>query len=471
MSTQSAPLWTLGASDLAASIREKRTTSEEVVQAHLDRIADVNGELNAVTVLLEEEALDAARKADRALASGRAVGPLHGVPITVKENIDLVGSATTHGLRGLETACPEHDGPFTGQLRSAGAIPIGRTNLPDLGLRWHTDNELRGPTRNPWDASRTPGGSSGGEGAALATGMSPLGLGNDYGGSVRWPSQCCGTVALKPTTGRIPRHLALVPQEAGITAQLYSVDGPMARHVRDLRLVLAHVIAADPRDPWWTNAPLEGPPVADPTRVAVVPDPDGLGVHPDVREGVNRAADALSSAGYAVEEATPPSTETGLRIWCESVVPEIRATLLGAMTMLGGRDALAFLELLLECVPDGGLPQYMRALADRNTLAREWAVFHDRYPVVLGPVCTDPAFEVGHDLKGRETVDSLLRSMRLVTTVNLLGLPAVAVPTGVSGTLPQGVQLIGDRFREDLCLDAAEAIEAALGTLTPIDPR
>ena len=205
-------------------------------------------------------------------------------------------------------------------------------------------------------------------------------------------------------------------------------------------------------------------------RVAVVRDPDGLGVHPDVAEGIDHAAGALSNAGYAVEETSPPSTETGMRLWCESVVPEIRLGLLEAMKTLGGRDALQFLEAFLEHVPDAGLGGYMTALAERNAHARDWTTFHARYPLVLGPVCADPAFEVGRDLEGG-ALEDLLQKMRLVVTVNLLGLPAVALPTGVIGGLPQGVQLIGDRFREDLCLDAAEAIEAALGPLTPIDPR
>jgi amidase len=244
----------------------------------------------------------------------------------------------------------------------------------------------------------------------------------------------------------------------------------MARHVRDLRLALAHMSGPDPRDPWWAPAPLAGAPLEPPLRVAMVTDPDGLGVHPDVAEGIGRAADALSNAGYAVEEAAPPSTETGARIWAESVMPEIRLGLLEVMKTLGGRDALRFLEAFLDLAPDTGIGSYMGALADRNAHAREWARFHSAYAIVLGPVCTDPAFEVGRDLEGRGAVEALLRVMRLVVTVNLLGLPSVAVPTGVIGGLPQGVQLIGARFREDLCLDAAEAIENALGSVTPIDP-
>jgi amidase len=470
MQSDAAPLWSRSASDLAEAIRERRTSSLEVVQAHLDRIDALNPSLGAVTVVLRDEALAAAREADRAIEAGADVGALHGVPITVKENIDLAGSATSQGLTALAEARPTEDAPFLAQLRAAGTIPIGRTNMPDLGLRWHTDNELRGATRNPWDASRTPGGSSGGEAAAIATGMTPLGLGNDYGGSVRWPSQCCGTVALRPTTGRIPRHLSLAPQEGPITLQLYAVDGPMARHVRDLRLALAHMSGPDPRDPWWTPAPLAGAPVESPVRVAVVRNPDGLGVHPDVAESVDRAAGALSNAGYAVEEAEPPSTETGARLWAQSIAPEVRLATLEVMKTMGGRDGLAFLESFLGLVPDGGLGGYQRALAERNAHAREWARFHAVHPVVLGPVCTDPAFAVGRDLEGTGAVEDLLRAMRLVVTVNLLGLPSVAVPTGVAGGLPQGVQLIGDRFREDLCLDAAEAIEDALGPITPIDP-
>jgi amidase len=467
----STPLWRLGALELAQTIRARRATAEEVVHAHLERISATNGAVNAVTVVLRDEALAAAREADRALASGAAVGPLHGVPITVKENIDLPGSATTNGLRALESAKPAVDAPFVAQLRRAGAIFLGRTNLPDLGLRWHTDNELRGATRNPWDATRTPGGSSGGEAAALAVGMTPLGLGNDYGGSLRWPSQCCGTAALKPTTGRIPRHSSLVPQESAITAQLYAVDGPMARQVRDLRLAYDNMSAGDARDPWWTPAPLAGPRADGPPRVAVVRDPDGLGVHADVAAGVARAADALANAGWVVEEATPPSAERGMRLWRESICAEIRLGLLPVMKSIGGRDALRFLEDFLAQTPDGGLDGYMRALADRNALAREWAQFQGRYPVVLGPVRTEPPFVVGRDLAGRDSIDALVRSMRLVVTVNLLGLPAVALPVGVAHGLPQGVQLVGARFREDHCLAAGEAIESQLGPLTPIDPR
>ena len=172
-------------------------------------------------------------------------------------------------------------------MKEAGAIPMARTNMPDVGLRYHTDNALRGATKNPWDAGRTAGGSSG-EAAALATGMTPLGMGNDYGGSLRWPTQCCGIASLRTTLGRVPRASALPPEDGAITAQIFSVNGPMARHVRDLRLALSCMSGPSARDPWWTPAPLVGPDVPRPLRVAVTVDPAGEGVDPDVAADVRK---------------------------------------------------------------------------------------------------------------------------------------------------------------------------------------
>jgi amidase len=234
-------LWSRGAAELAALIKKGELTSREVVQAHLDRIDAVNDAVHAVTVTLAETAMAEAERADARLAADDDVPPLHGVPFTVKENVDLTGSATTQGLVAFEQAVPGLDNPYIGQLRAAGAIPIARTNMPDVGLRWHTDNELRGATTNPWDRSRSPGGSSGGEGAALATGMTPLGMGNDYGGSLRVPAQFCGITSLRPTLGRVPHATAFMPEDAPITIQLMAVQGPMARRVADLRLALENM--------------------------------------------------------------------------------------------------------------------------------------------------------------------------------------------------------------------------------------
>ncbi len=464
-------LWRLGASDLARLIRDREVTSREVVTAHLKRIAAVNPAINAVTVTLTDSALEAAEAADRALAAGGEVGPLHGVPMSVKENIDLMGSATTQGIVAMEQAMPSLDSPQVAQLKAAGAIPFARTNLPDFGLRWHSDNALRGATKNPWDATRTPGGSSGGEAAALATGMTPLGLGNDYGGSLRWPSQCCGTAALKPTFGRVAQASSLAPEEAPITIQLFAVQGPMARHVRDLRLAYENMCAGDARDPWWAPVPLYGPAVEK--RVAVTTDPGGEGVDPDIAAGVRRAVDALRDAGWTVEDVDPPLVNEARDMWGGLIRYEVEAGFLPILQQIGGEDAKRFLEIGMAGMPRLDSAGYFRGLAERERIAREWAQFSERYPITLGPVNTMQAFPVGFDLEGPDEIQQLLRGFRLVVTANLLGLPAVVVPVGMGAAsgMPQGVQLLGARYREDICLDAAEAIEERLGVVTPIDPR
>ncbi len=463
-------IWKSSATEIAAAVRARRMSCREVVEAHLDRIETVNKSVNAVTVVLADDALARADAQDDALARGDAIGPLHGVPMTVKENIDLRGSATTNGARALADAVPEVDAPHVAQLLHAGAIPIGRTNLPDFGLRWHTDNDLRGATRNPWDASRTPGGSSGGDAVALATGMTPLGMGNDYGGSLRVPAQFCGICSLRPTLGRVPDHDSLAATDGTVTSQLFAVQGPMARRVADLRLALASMSERDANDPWWTPAPLASEPPALPIRVAVVREPGGEGVESGVADGIERAAHALADAGYEVVDIDPPALVEAAALWQRLVFAEIRTVMLPALRPLLSADALTFLELALASTPEIDLPMYMTALAERRGIARRWTLFQHRYPLVLGPICTRAAFECSLDVSGANGNAQVIDMMRFVTPLNLLGLPVVAVPVGVADGLPQAVQIIGDRYQEDLCLTAGEAIEARLGTLTPIDP-
>lgn len=464
-------LWRLGIVELAKAIREKQVSSREVIQAHFDRINTVNSGLNAVTVVLDEEALRAAEAADQAVAKGATLGPLHGVPMTVKENIDLSGSPTTQGVAALKDALPPLEAPHVTQLKQAGAIPIGRTNMPDFGPRWYTDNALRGATKNPWDATRTPGGSSGGDAVALATGMTPLGLGNDYGGSLRYPSQCCGTTAIRPTFGRVAWASSLAPAEFPITLQLFAVQGPMARHVQDLRVTLAVMSGPDARDPWWTPAPLVGPAVEKPIKVAVSTNPGNSGIDSNVAAGVRKAAHLLSAAGYVVEEVDPPAIAEATEIYAQLVAADIRAAFLPTMREMACPDALTYLDHFLGLRPESTLSSYILALAERNRIARAWAQFTLQYPLILGPVATIQPFPIGYDIAGKAQVQELLHTMRLVVSVNLLGLPSVAVPVGVAEGLPQGVQIIGSRYREDLCLDAAEAIEHQAGVLTPIDPK
>src|SRR5579871_6514247 len=307
-------LWRLGAVDLAAAIRSRQASCVEVVEAHLRRIEQVDRAVNAVPVVLATDALRAAREADRRLARGGAVPPLLGVPFTVKSNLDLAGTPTTSGIAALSSAYPACDAPAVERMKAAGAIPIGRTNMPDLAISWHTDSELYGATVNPWDPARTPGGSSGGEGVAVATGMSPLGLGNDTLGSLRWPAQCSGVAALKPTLGRVPDASSIEPHlEPPIGVQLAGVNGPLARRVIDLRAALDVIAGPSWRDPWSVPAPHRGPVASAPVRVAVALDPAGEGTAEPVKRAVARAAVALAASGYEVEEIEPPGIAAAAR--------------------------------------------------------------------------------------------------------------------------------------------------------------
>jgi len=302
-------LWGQAACELARLVREREVSAREVVLAHLDRIMRVNPTVNAVTATLDGPALLAADAADAALARGEEPVPLSGVPMTVKENIAVAGSATTLGIAALRDAVALRDASHIGELRAAGAIPVGRTNMPEFGMRWHTASALRGATRNPWSALHTPGGSSGGDAAAVASGMVPLGMGNDGAGSLRWPAACCGVMALKPSLGRIPQGGGHEPpQPAPFAFQLLAVQGPIARHARDLRLAFAHMCGESGGDPWYAPVPLAGTPVPWPVRVAVITDP-GAAPEPALARAVRRAAQLLADAGYVVEEAQAPALE------------------------------------------------------------------------------------------------------------------------------------------------------------------
>jgi amidase len=466
-------LWQQSATELARTIASGAASSREVVEAHLARIEAVNPHLNAVVRVLADEARAGAAEADRHQAAGGPLGPLHGVPFTVKENIDLAGTPTTQAVPFLAEAIASTDAVIVERMRAAGAIPIGRTNLPDFGLRIHTDSSLHGLTRNPWHQGHTVAGSSGGEASALASGMSPIGLGNDIGGSLRNPAHCCGIASIKPTTGRVPSTTVIDPQDLGISFQLMATDGPMARTVADVALGLSIISGVHPRDPMTVPVSLDhGPTTA--LRVAVMPEPPGGTTAPAVAQAVRAAAAALEAAGHQITEATPPSYEAVVDTWQTFLLNDmepLRPLLLAVM----GTDAVAFLEATSESRPAASLEQHVTALITRRALLRSWAEFYERYDVVLGPVWTEQAFPHGTDLAGNgrtgaEAAAYVLNLARPVLPANLFGLPAAVVPTGTFGGLPIGVQLTAWQFCDRTALAAAAAIEAALGIITPIDP-
>jgi amidase len=460
--------WRKSASELARLIADKEVSSREVVDAHFARIDVVNPVVNAVVELLTDEARDAADRADAAQARGDELGRLHGVPYTVKCNIDFAGSATSECVVAFKDLIATTDAPMVKRMRAAGAIAIGRTNMPDFGLRINTESELYGATHNPWDLSRTAGGSSGGEAAAIASGMSPIGLGNDIGGSVRNPAYCCGIASIKPSFGRVAAGNETSQVLPHLNSQLMLAQGPLARTVADVRLALECVMGSDPRDPHAVDAPLGGPP--RPRRAALVPEPVGGHTDPDIAEGVRSAGRALEAAGYDVEEISPPEMLDAYVSWSELMTSSLSIARPFIEPWMGA-DGRTFLDFTTFEFPEATPESIALMHQTRYRVARGFQKFFEQFPVIVGPTWTQKPFALGWDIGSRENAAQVMEMFRFVLPANLMGLPAACVPTGVAGGLPTGVQVIGPRFREDLCLDAAAVIEASVGVLTPIDPR
>ena len=464
-------LWRQSARELAAGIERKDFSCAEVIDAHLRRIETVNPRLNAIVKTFAEEARRDAAEADRKVAVGQALGPLHGVPFTIKENIDVGGFPTTWGVAAFASAIAPIDAPVVERMRAAGAIAIGRTNLPDMGLRMHTDSSLHGLTRNPWNPGRTASGSSGGDAVALATGMSALGLGNDIGGSLRNPANACGVASIRPSQGRVP-HAGFIPMEDSLlAAQMMHTNGPMARRVADVRVALSVLAGAHPRDPWSIDAPLHRPHDAAAMRVAMVSEPPGGATDPTIAKVVRDAGAALRDAGYVVVEVAPPRYEEIAASFSQFLIGDLRSVL-DQLEPIMGKDGAFFLRVASAALPPLDAAAMSKVFTVRYGLARAWSLFMAEYPLVLSPVWTQLPFEVGFDVASPENVAATAQMNRPVLPANLFGLPSACVPAGRDAAtgLPIGVLLTGRRMCDGECLDAAEAIESRLGLKTPIDP-
>ncbi|KJL41495.1 amidase [Microbacterium trichothecenolyticum] len=457
------------ATAMAAAVREGELTAQEVVEEHLARIGRIDPGVNALTVVFADRARSAAAEIDAAVKAGRDPGPLAGVPISVKENIDLTWSATTNGWRGLADAVPARDAAVVRRLRDAGAVPVARGNMPDFGMRWDTDNDVFGRTLNPWNRARSAGGSSGGDAVAVATGMSGIGLGNDFGGSLRLPAYAAGVVGLRPSLGRVPRA-AVREQPVALTLQQFSVNGPMARRVDDVALALGVMQGWDADDPVSIAAPAVRPD-AVPRRVGVVRDPAGLEVDPDVAAGLDRAAASLARAGWEIVDAAGPLLEEAAVLWrrlsCTDMLISLDPAALGLPL---GRSATQFLrDSTAAARPYESAREYAQAWARRAVIAAEWRRLQVEVPVILGPVSMSRMREPDYDLGGQEAADRAWRDLWLTVVVNFLGLPALALPTGLGADgMPTGVQLIGPMFGEDVLFEAGRAVEAGVPALPPV---
>jgi amidase len=461
-------LWRLSAVDIAALIKSKKVSAAEAAKAALARLDAVNPKLNAVIDHRPDDVVKQAAAVDAAIARGEDAGSLAGVPVTVKVNIDQEGFATTNGLKLQANAIAKSSSPVIDNLRKAGAVILGRTNCPAFSYRWFTTNLIHGDTKNPRDASLTPGGSSGGAGSAVAAGIGHIAHGTDIAGSIRYPAYACGVHGLRPTMGRVAAFNAALPERT-IGPQISAVSGPLARTIADVRIALAAMSGKDVRDPWWVPAPLEGPPM--PKRAALCLNPDGLDPVPEVKVALVDAGKRLARAGWTVEEIskTPPLREAAdwqTKLW----LGDGYEAQLEAAEKEGDPGALACLRGNRTKVFPFDQAAFSKALVRRATLAREWLTFFETYAVLVIPVSGELPFPDNLDRKDEASFARVWHAQLTQIAIPFMGLPGLTVSTGLVGKSPVGVQVVSGRYREDLCLAAGEAIEAGGVPPSPIDP-
>jgi len=458
------------ATELVALIRARAVSPVEVVEAHLGRIEELNPSLNAI-VTIAEDALDRARVCEGALKNGNDVCALFGLPVTVKDTIDTAGLRTASGSRIRAQHVPEQDAASVARLKAAGAIILGKTNVPEMAVPYDCDNPVFGRTNNPYDLNRTPGGSSGGEAAAIAACLSPVGLGSDLSGSIRVPAHFCGIAGLKPTTGRVPMD-GHTPAALGVVALGASI-GPMARRVEDLALLFKTLAEPTQYEAAQNERDVLNPAQLRGLRVAWYTDDAVTPVSDEIRVAVRAASEAFADAGFEVNEITPPGISKGPQLWidlfAQAANNEIAALYRGredeaglqAARLLRGLDTTpAQLEekiAMAERLAD--------AVLERERLREELLQWMKKTQLILAPVGATAAFEHGAErvkINGKSI--SVFRAFGYSQTFNVLGLPSVAVPAGrTANGLPIGVQVVGRPFEEHTVLSAAAIIEAALG--------
>lgn len=455
---------------MAGMIRERRISPVELIDAHYRQIAAHNPRLNAFVVLLEEQARAAAKQAEDAIMRGDAQGLLHGVPVTVKDSFDMAGLATLCGSKFRLGHRAAVDATAVARMRAAGAIVIGKTNCPEFLSNYETDNYITGRTNNPWNLEYTPGGSSGGESAAIAAFCSAGGIGSDGGGSVRIPAHFCGIAGLKPTPGRISAagHFPLINHPGG----LLGVAGPMARTAEDVRRLFTVLAGYDSQDPFSAPVGLRTPELAG-LRIGLMEQFCAVPVQPEIRDAVQKAARALEQIGFPVEPFQPHGLERAPNLWW-FFFGQLPAPI--TKQLIEGREQDAhwtgteFLHAALrEQAP--AIEDLVLNLATRDRMRAALLRQMESVPLVLAPACGVPAFRHRERRWPTETKTiGLFEAMMPVTPWNLLGLPAAVVPFSLSERgLPIGVQLIGRPWEEETILEVAVRLEEARG-LFPAPP-
>ena len=448
------------ATTMAQSIRDKKISALELVDSHLRRIDQVNPQLNAVVQLASERARAEAREADNALARGENVGPLHGVPMTIKDSLDTEGVISTGGTQGRANFVPEEDSTVVARLRSAGAILLGKTNTPELTLAGETNNLVYGQTNNPYDTSRTSGGSSGGAAAIIAAGGSPLDMGSDTGGSIRLPAHFCGIAGLKPNSGRVPRTGHIVPFGLGAVDSV-TQNGPLARYVEDLALTLPIIAGVDYRDPAIVPMPLGDPNAVDikSLRVAVYTDNGVMAPAPEIADAVNRAAATLADIGVAVQEDRPEVIARTAELTKKLPSADGRAWVWRILERAGTTEVSPWLQQLLEDAKPMEVGDFTAMLEEVDQFRSAMHTFMRDYDVIICPACAFTALPHGASID-----EETRKGFSYTASYNVAGWPGAVVRGGTSPEgLPIGIQVVAGPWREDVALAVAQYLETALG--------
>lgn len=459
---------TWSAVETAARIRDRSISVTEVTQAHLDRIAEWEPGLNALVDNLGDTALAKAAEMDRTEPGD---GLLHGLPVTIKINVDFAGLPNSNGIPALNHDTAPTDGPVVANYRAAGAIPIGRTNTPEFSLRWFTSNPIHGVTENSVNRALTPGGSSGGAASAVAGGIGVLAHGNDLGGSLRYPAYCCGLATLRPSLGRVPAFNPSAPAERPAMLQTMSVQGSIARNFGDIRLALRAQERRSTLDPLWNNAPDSGRLRQGNLRIGVCADPFGNGIAAEVSAAMDKAADSLKATGCEMVETTPPFAREAADIWGRLLTTETDVMLMDGMRQIGSEQVLDLLHGYEAYFGTCDLKGYMQDQAMRLTIQRAWAGMFEGIDVLIMPVSGQLPFLLEQDFRQPDTLPEIIGAQKFLFIANVLGLPATSVPTGLVDGVPTGVQIIGAWRDDDLCIDVSERLETALALdLSPVQP-
>jgi amidase len=456
---------------MAQQIRAKKLSPIELVQAHLARIEKLNPKINAYVHVDADRAIDQARAAEIAVMRNQDTGPLHGVPISIKSSISVSGMPYEAGSTLRVGAVGETDAPLVRRLRRAGAIVLGVTNTPEFLMAWETDNLLYGRTNNPWDLSRTAGGSSGGEAAAIASGCSAGGVGSDGGGSIRVPAHFCGICGLKPTPGRIPAT-GHFPQSVGPFAHL-GVVGPMARTVADVKLLFEIMQGPDVGDPSAAPVPVRWPDQHElkKTRIGYFEDDGRTPITVETRAAVQRAAAVLSDAGFEVEAFRPAGLDKIRQLWWQFF--GIAGGLLLGPMVRGRESELSPILKEFNAWVAAENPHTAQTLLDtwieRDLVRMQIFEQMNEFPVLLCPVASIPAFRHGErhwNVEGTNV--EYLDAWSYCEWFNLLGMPAATIPVSRSSEgLPIGVQIVARPWEEELVLSVSELIDAARGFMSP----